>query len=76
MTKERDVKRKWGDNIRRQRKVAGMSQEELAAALGVKQSAVSRWEAGENAPTIENQLAIARVLRSDARILFAYPDAA
>lgn len=70
------MRRAWGLNIQRQRKVAGMSQEGLAAALGVDQSAVSRWENGVTAPTIENQLAIARVLRSDARILFAYPTAA
>lgn len=70
------MRRAWGLNIQRQRKVAGMSQEALAAALGVDQSAVSRWENGVTAPTIENQLAIARVLRSDARILFAYPNAA
>lgn len=70
------MKRKWGANMRLQRKLIGMSQEALAAAVGVKQSAVSRWESGETAPSVENQLAIARVLRIDARVLFAYPDAA
>lgn len=70
------MKKRWGNSIRLQRKVIRMSQVELAAALGVTQSTVSRWENGEIAPTVENQLAIARVLRSDARILFAFPDAA
>lgn len=70
------MKKKWGNAIRLQRKVIRMSQVELAGALGVTQSTVSRWENGEVAPTVENQLAIARVLRSDARILFAFPDAA
>lgn len=70
------MRRTWGQNIKLQRKVADMSQAELAAALGIHQSAVSRWEKGITAPTIENQLAIARVLGSDARILFAYPTAA
>ena len=70
------MKRKWGLNIQRQRKFAGMSQEELAAAINVKQSTVSRWETGDAAPTLDRQLAIARVLRCDARVLFAFPDAA
>lgn len=70
------MKRKWGANMRLQRKLVGMSQEALADAVGVKQSAVSRWESGETAPSVENQLAIARALRIDARVLFAYPDAA
>lgn len=70
------MKRKWGLAIQRQRKFAGMSQETLAAAVGVTQAAVSRWESGEAAPSVENQLAIARALRIDARVLFAYPDAA
>lgn len=70
------MKRKWGANMRLQRKLIGMSQEALAAAVGVKQSAVSRWESGDTAPSVENQLAIARALRVDARLLFAYPDAA
>lgn len=70
------MKRKWGLNIQRQRKFAGMSQEDLAAAINVKQSTVSRWESGDAAPSLDRQLAIARVLRIDARVLFAFPDAA
>ncbi len=70
------MKRKWGLAIQRQRKFAGMSQEDLAAAVNVKQSTVSKWESGEIAPTPDRQLAIARALRIDARVLFAYPDAA
>lgn len=70
------MKRRWGVAIQRQRKFAGMSQEALAAAVGVKQSAVSRWESGDAAPSVENQLAIAKALRIDARVLFSYPDAA
>jgi transcriptional regulator with XRE-family HTH domain len=70
------VKKVWGVNMQRQRKVVGMSQVQLAAALGVTQSTVSRWESGEAAPTVENQLSIARALRIDARVLFAFPTAA
>lgn len=70
------MKRKWGQAMQRQRLFIKMSQEELAATVGVKQSTVSRWESGDAAPTIENQLAIARALHIDARVLFAFPDAA
>lgn len=70
------MKKKWGIAMQRQRRVVRLSQVELAAALGVTQSTVSRWENGETTPTVENQLAIARVLHIDARVLFAFPDAA
>lgn len=70
------MKKLWGRNMQLQRKVVGLSQVELATALGVTQSTVSRWESGEAAPTVENQLAIARALKTDARLLFAFPTAA
>lgn len=70
------MKIRWGQSIRLQRQVCKMTQVQLAQALGVDQTAVSAWERGTKAPTIENQLAIARALKIDARILFAYPDAA
>lgn len=70
------MRRKWGMAIQRQRKFLQMTQEELAAAVSVKQSTVSKWEAGELAPTPDRQLAIARALHCDARVLFAFPDAA
>lgn len=70
------MRRKWGAAIQRQRTFIKMSQETLAATIGVKQSTVSRWESGDAAPTLDNQLAIARALRIDARVLFAFPDAA
>lgn len=67
---------KWGTAIRQQRIYKGMTQVKLAAALGVDQTAVSAWERGAKAPTVDNQLAIARALACDARVLFAFPDAA
>ncbi len=70
------MKKKWGTAMRQQRKFLRMSQEELALALSVKQSTVSRWESGDAAPTLENQIAIARALHIDARVLFSFPDAA
>lgn len=41
-----------GKNIRTLRIEAGLSQEELAASVGVDQAYISRLEAGEKNPTI------------------------
>ena len=41
-TKEQDLK--LADRIRRSRKLAGMSQKQLAQALGVQRSTVANWE--------------------------------
>lgn len=43
------------------RKKKGLSQLELAEALGVSRQAVSRWEVGVSAPGIENLLALSRL---------------
>jgi DNA-binding XRE family transcriptional regulator len=39
-----------GNNIRRYRKAANVSQQQLAQALGIKQAAVSLWEHGRTTP--------------------------
>lgn len=67
------LKRKWGEAIRRQREHLGLTQKQLAERVGVDQSAVSFWENGTKAPTVERQLAIANALGIDARILFDFP---
>lgn len=41
------------------RKAAGLSQEALAAQLGVSRQAVSKWERSESSPDIENLIALA-----------------
>ena len=43
------------------RKEKGLSQMELAEALGVSRQAVSRWEVGASAPGMENLLALSRL---------------
>ncbi len=40
-----------GAAVREARLAAGLSQQDLAAALGVRQSSVSQWERGSTAPT-------------------------
>jgi transcriptional regulator with XRE-family HTH domain len=68
-----DLKQQWGAAIRAQRELLGMTQRQLADAIKVDQSAVSLWEKGAKAPTVEHQLAVARALKVAPRILFAYP---
>ena len=47
--------------VREARKLIGISQEELAADLGVSRSAVAQWEMTRGtAPTVENLIALAR----------------
>lgn len=48
-----------GSNIRKLRKLAGLSQPQLAARLGVTQGAISIWESG-GGMTDENKVAVAR----------------
>ena len=42
-----------GANIRRLRKEAGLTQEQLAEAMGVTTGAVYKWEAGKASPELE-----------------------
>lgn len=46
-----DVRRVIGENIRRGRRAAGLSQEKLAAKIGVEQSYLSGLEGGRRNPT-------------------------
>lgn len=67
------VKREWGRMIREQRCALGKSQAWLADQIGVDQSAVSYWEHGRRAPSVEKQLAIAKALGVAPRVLFQFP---
>lgn len=53
-------------NLQTARKAAGLTQHELAVALGRGNAmAVSRWERGEHRPSDENLVALTAVLRRD-----------
>ena len=43
------------------RKKSGLSQEELAARLGISRQSVSKWERGEASPDTENLIRLARL---------------
>ena len=55
-----------GENIRKARKAAGVSQSELAERLQVYQKDISRWENGERTPTMEVFTKICRELNASA----------
>lgn len=58
---------------RRIRVASGLSQAEVAAAIGVSPVAISRWEAGERRPRGAGAVAYARLLRDLAARMVAAP---
>lgn len=50
---------KFGDNVRRARKRAGFTQEELADRSGLHRTYIGGIERGERNPSLENIIAIA-----------------
>lgn len=59
-----------GAKIRQFREQAGLTQKQLAEAVGVDQSAVARWENEENNPTAARIMQIADVLGCNPGDLF------
>ncbi len=57
-----DPKKTVGENIRRLRKNAGWSQEELAATCGLHRTYIGAIERGERNVSLENIVEIARTL--------------
>lgn len=60
---------KLGALISEGRRRAGLQQGELAAALGVSQQAVSRWESGASRPRARQLAAVAAAIRTDKAAL-------
>lgn len=58
-----------GARIRRLREQHGMTQKQLADALGLNQSAIALWESGKTVPTLQNLYRLADILGCDARDL-------
>lgn len=68
---------KLNEKIYYYRKRAKLSQEELAARVGVSRQAVSKWELGEATPELDKLLALARVfgVTTDELLKGSEPDA-
>lgn len=65
-----DVQQIIGANVRRLRLAAGMSQEELAARVGVEQFYISGLEAGRRNPTVKTIWSVAQALDVKVGVLF------
>lgn len=65
---------KIGSKITDLRKKKGLTQEQLAAALGVSAPAVSKWETGGSYPDITLLCPLARALGTDVDFLLAFEE--
>lgn len=68
-----DVRRMVGDNVKRLRLVAGLSQAELAHRMGVDRAYVSGLEQGQRNPTIISLWHVAKALGVSMRSFFDEP---
>ncbi len=57
------------ENIKKARKDAGLTQSELATAIGVTQKEISRWETGTRTPQVDTIVNICKALNVSADIL-------
>jgi transcriptional regulator with XRE-family HTH domain len=69
VTKTHDARRAIGTNIRAARERAGLSQAQASAAIGMSQTAWSRWEAGSQMPRADQLGLIAGSLGTTAHDL-------
>lgn len=73
----RHIRSTIGENIRRLRDDAGMTQRDLAVALEMDQVSMSRWETGRVMPRHENLERVAEVLGVDVGVFYVqFPVAA
>ena len=59
-----------GDRLKEARKAAGISQEELAALVGVSKGAIGNYETGRSSPIEPVLIKLMRVLKVDANYLY------
>ena len=54
---------KFGENLKSIRKMRKISQEELADKLGVSRQSISKWETGENYPSMQNIVCLCSIFK-------------
>ncbi len=54
---------KFGDNLKQVRKSKKISQEKLAEMLGVSRQSISKWETGENFPSMQNIMCLCDIFK-------------
>ena len=54
---------KFGDNLKNIRKSKKISQEDLADKLGVSRQSISKWETGENYPSMQNIVCLCSIFK-------------
>lgn len=69
-TNEQPILKKLGKNIAKQRKVRGITQQELADKLGTARAYIGHIEQGIKSPSLETVEKIARALKIPAKELF------
>ena len=67
-----DLRKRFGERVRKLRRDADLTQEQLAAAAGVSVDFLSLVERGINAPSFENLEKIAAALGLPVRELFDF----
>ena len=55
----------FGERLKEERRLAGLTQAELAAIIGVKQQQYSQWECDKVEPTLSNIVALLKALHID-----------
>lgn len=68
-----DLHRSWGRHVKARRQSLGLSQEKLAEICGIRQSTISRLEAGVSAPRDNVKWLVAGGLGATVEELFPYP---
>ena len=59
-------------NIQRTRLAAGLTQEQLAEAVGVSRQTVAKWESGETSPDLEHAASLAEALGTTLDALVSF----
>jgi transcriptional regulator with XRE-family HTH domain len=62
------------DNIRNFRKFRGITQEQLAEAVGRSKAVVSNWEHGINSPDLDTRMALCRIFSVTPNQFFGWEE--